>query len=86
MTTSEAHEGRLLHTLQGPRHSSPLHRHKGFPIYREQSAIAMELWALPAGQEYTAYIEQLLILHTQYEYNHTHQGACTPAHIISQHG
>lgn len=35
--------------LQGPRHSSLLHRYKGCPIYREQSAIAMEPWAQPAG-------------------------------------
>lgn len=26
--------------LQGPRHSDLLHRYKGCPIYREQSAIA----------------------------------------------
>ena len=53
MTASGAHEGRLLHMLQGPHHSSLLHHHKGCPIYREQSSIAMEPWAELAGQEYT---------------------------------
>lgn len=63
MTTSEAHEGRLLHMLQGPRHSRPLRGYKGWPIHREQSAIAMELWA-QAGQGHMEYIQQLLTLHT----------------------
>lgn len=69
MTTRGAHEERPLHTLQGPRHSSPLRRYKGCPIYREQSALAMEPWAQPAGQRYIEHSQQLL---TARMHAHTH--------------
>lgn len=65
MTTSEAHEGQLLHMLQDPRHSNSHHCYIGCPIYREQSAIAMKPWAQPAGQ-YMKNIQKVLTLPAQY--------------------
>lgn len=56
--------------LQDPRHSSLLHRYKGCPIYREQSAIAMEPWPQPVGLELKEYIQQLLTLQACTQYTH----------------